>query len=430
MIMLQEWNWREQMTKWGWILLACYPLVDFLLRNAPVLRSTPIGSLWDKLIFLALGYLACEKWLKGEKPNFFPFSKPVFAMMLLGIGYILMNMSDFTISFAGWRAVFLYMLTVFLAPFFIDRNFAGRLIQILLWTGTLIALHAVYQWIVKVPIPPTWVDASEHVRTRVYSVFGSPNVLGSYFILLFPVAAGYALSRNQRPIQRTVYAGMALLFALGLFMTYTRGAWMALFLALLVIGALMDKRIFIGLVVASVAVTFVPQVHTRIAQLFQPLYWKKAAMNGRIARTLASYDVMRNNPFFGAGLGHYGGAVAARYFSAPYSDNYYAKTLAEMGLVGVLGFLGMMAQIVRTIYIKIWKLNQWKKGKFVEAGMFAGLLAVLIHNAVENIFEVPAMNFLFWFLLSLLFVVAEGSFADDRGKEKQHDEVAGIQQRL
>ncbi|UOF91071.1 O-antigen ligase family protein [Fodinisporobacter ferrooxydans] len=404
--MAQESRWRERIVTWGWMLLACYPLVDFVLRNTPIIRSTHVGSVWDKLILLIFGFFFIKESIEGRQVKLPPFYKAVLAFMLLGVGYMMMDLSEPSLTFEGWRAVFLYMFVVFLAPFFIDAQFAKRLLQASLWTGVLIALIAVYQWIVKAPIPAGWVDAGEHVRTRAYSIFGSPNVLGSYLVLMFPIAAGLALTKGYTGKQRLIYGGMALLFAAALFMTYTRGAWMALFIALLVIGALVDKRLFIGIVLAAIAVSFVPQIHARVSELFTPLYWKKAALNGRIARSLLTYDVMRKNPLFGAGLGHYGGAVAARHFGTMYSDNYYAKTLAEMGLLGLFSFVALLFKVARDIYRHIWKRMIWKHGKFIEAGLYTGILAVMIHNAVENIFEVPAMNFLFWFMVSLIFIIS------------------------
>ena len=185
-----------------------------------------------------------------------------------------------------------------------------------------------------------------------------------------------------------------------------------MFIALLVVGALIDKRVFFGFLIAAVILFFVPQVHARVIQLFGPLYWKKAAENGRIARALATFDIMRNNPLFGLGLGHYGGAVAARHFNAAYSDNYYAKTLAETGLLGLISFIAFLAKVVRELHRMIWKVNGWMRGRYVEAGMFTAVFAVILHNAVENIFEVPAMNFLFWLTVSLLFIIGRKDKAE------------------
>ena len=45
--------------------------------------------------------------------------------------------------------------------------------------GVFLALPGFSQYIVAVPIPASWMTHPETaVRTRVYSIFGSPNIMG------------------------------------------------------------------------------------------------------------------------------------------------------------------------------------------------------------------------------------------------------------
>ena len=50
-------------------------------------------------------------------------------------------------------------------------------------TGTMIALYAIYQYVVGVEMDAAWVDAeSFDITTRAYATFNNPNVLGEYLI--------------------------------------------------------------------------------------------------------------------------------------------------------------------------------------------------------------------------------------------------------
>lgn len=73
-----------------------------------------------------------------------------------------------------------------------DRDFAvfyGALVVMALC----IAAHGIYQYIVAAPIPSSWVSQTEaSVRTRVYSLTGSPNIMGSLLVLFAPMVAGLA----------------------------------------------------------------------------------------------------------------------------------------------------------------------------------------------------------------------------------------------
>jgi len=127
----------------------------------------------------------------------------------------------------------------------------------------------------------------------------------------------------------------------------------------------------------------------------------KSAASGRIKRWLDAYDQMTLEPLFGTGLGHYGGAVADRAFGIPSVDNYYMKTLAETGLVGLGLFLWLMATVLHQGY-RAWQALADPRWRYAAAGIFTGLLAVLFHSGVENIFEIPYLSTYFWLAAGLL----------------------------
>ena len=197
-----------------------------------------------------------------------------------------------------------------------------------------------------------------------------------------------------------------LILAICLLATLSSGAWLAFAAAILFFAILIDKRALIAVLIAGILVaTLVPQVTERITYLFSPTYMEKSAEDGRIARWGGALDQARNEPFFGRGLGHYGGAVAQRQLGVTYVDNYYAKTLAEGGLVGLTLFLWLLPALLWKAYQHIRRLgDQEPRLRWIMRGLLTGLVAVLLHNGVENIFEVPFMQYLFlvigWFPVS------------------------------
>ena len=108
----------------------------------------------------------------------------------------------------------------------------------------------------------------------------------------------------------------------------------------------------------------------------------------------------------GFGLGRFGGAVAmqnkvieeTKDFSYFYMDNYYLKTLVEMGYLGLAFFILLLFGLV------LWSLRSigrtgYTKGdrtRVLAVSMFAGMCGVLVHCYFENIFEVPYMMAYFW----------------------------------
>jgi putative inorganic carbon (HCO3(-)) transporter len=178
---------------------------------------------------------------------------------------------------------------------------------------------------------------------------------------------------------------------------------------------LIDRRVFIGfMIIALLSAFFVPQVNSRLTHLFSADYLMKSSNDGRIARWMNSYDIMRNQPFYGAGLGRYGGAVGERNFGTTYVDSYYFKTLAETGLLGISLYLWIMYSIALSGY-RIWKREKGHTNYYIYGGILAGLLGVMLHNGVENIFEVPFMNTFFWLLAGLMLSLPYMKKNDEEG---------------
>ena len=79
-------------------------------------------------------------------------------------------------------------------------------------------------------------------------------------------------------------------------------------------------------------------------------------------------------------------------------DNYYLKTLVEMGYLGLAFFILLLFGLV------LWSLRSigrtgYTKGdrtRVLAVSMFAGMCGVLVHCYFENIFEVPYMMAYFW----------------------------------
>ncbi len=387
------------------VLLAfvSFPLLDYILRN--VLSIPVLSSLWDELLLLGGLTLVALRLLFGSSGKNTQLSKTIFYVMLAGLAYLALNLTTLSYSIEGWRAVFQYMFV-----FFIGFYLSGRpentksLLSALVVIGTVIALYGIYQWLVKVPMPGEWVDAAESVKTRAFSIVGSPNALGSHMALTSAVALGLVLEEKTW-LKRLLWLAAFTILTLCLVLTFSRGAWLAFAGALGIIGIIYDRRIlFAGIAVALVAVLFVPAVSHRLIYLFSEEYMINSASSGRISRWFQAYDQMRNNPLFGAGLGHFGGAVAKRHYNTIYVDNYYMKTLAEMGLLGLSLFLWLIGSTLRQGYNSMKQLIS-PRMKFMSMGMFTAILVIVLHNGVENVFEIPYLNSYFWLLTGLLLAL-------------------------
>ncbi|MCL6444575.1 MAG: O-antigen ligase family protein [Alicyclobacillus sp.] len=398
--------------KWSLYGLMAFPIVDFGLRMHPL---HPLGAIWDKLVFIILAVLAIARYLSGFRPGWFNWHKVGMWYVIFALGMMFAGMATPVVSVEGFRFDVYYIFFAYLIPFVVGPEDVEVMLHIGAMTAILISIDGIYQYITAAPMPAGWVDPTQHVRTRVYSVLTSPNELGAYMALMTPLIAGLALY-TPSGWRKWLYLGGTLTCLMTLLFTFTRGAWVSLALAALLVALLVERRLFLVLVVVGVIGYFLPPIHHRIGELLTPVYWMKSATaGGRIAKWLTAFDRMSSDPLFGVGLGHYGGAVASDFHSSTYSDNYYAKLLGESGLVGLTLFLSFHVALVRDLFRHVLRFARGR-ARFAVIGAIIGLVAVLIHNAMENVFEYGPNAASYFVYASLLFVWGRGM-----KKEAQHE---------
>ncbi|QQE78635.1 O-antigen ligase [Alicyclobacillus sp. SO9] len=389
----------SRLVRWSVYALMAFPVIDYSLR-----RFVPVaGHAWDKVIFAILVISAFSRYIRGKRPP--RFSWHVFALLFIIYGLFLVAAGLRTHpiqALEGYQFDVYYLLFTFPLPFLIGPKDVRPLLHFGVVVAVAIGAHAIYQYITKVPIPPHWADTHEHVRTRVFSVIKSPNELGAYMALNIPILAGLALSEKLKSRKVFYFAGVVICFAALLF-TFTRGAWMALVLSTLILSIIVDRRLLLFVIAFAIVAFFVPAIHHRILDLTSPIYWHKTIKYGRFARWMTGIHKLSKDPLFGAGLGQYGGAVAAKYGHSVYSDDFYVKILGETGIVGLVLFITMHFALVRSLYQKV-RSTVARRQRVLLAGGLTGILAILFHNLTENVFEYAPLV-LSYFMYAMLFLI-------------------------
>ena len=345
------------------------------------------------------------------------------------------------IAFEGYRAVVEYMVWFFLIIRLVENDQDMKVLYgtVILLTAFL-ALHGIYQYVIGVEIPSSWVSQTEMgVRTRVFSLCGSPNILGSLMVMTAPLWAAliyfcHSTKAKLFALLMTVCCCLTLLF------TFSRGAWIGIIVAVVIFALFVDKRLLALLGVAVAAIlAFVPSITSRLTYLFTSDYAAASSTGGRAIRWALGQELLHeNSPWLGFGLGRFGGAVAmnnqvldtTEEFSYFYMDNYYLKTMVEMGYLGIIFYALLLIALV-VLGIKAIQRSdvnfalipgdplQRAVGNYrvLTIAIFAGLCGVLAHCFFENIFEETYMEAYFWGMAALMMYL--GFFRKRRNNAKE-----------
>ncbi|HBN86294.1 MAG TPA: polymerase [Clostridiales bacterium] len=390
----------------------CFPIlyfvIDYILRNYIMIDL--LSSYWDEAILimgLCFGLFRSIFQSKGAFGKTTPMGIPIFLFILFYTALMLMNSPDTAIGVEGVRAVTQYMLWYFVAGLLIssDEDF-NRIYGWFLLMGTAFALHGIYQFITNVPMPDHWVDMAEKgIRTRSFSIIGSPNILGSAMTLLIPMSLALFFA-EKKFFKKSVYLVMTGLMGLCLVFTQSRGAWIGFAIAIFAFFLIYDRRYILPVLTAGLLVfILVPQVYDRIVYMLSEEYIMSSLTGGRLIRWQTGVQMLSENFLSGTGIGRFGGAVAMNHKDlfpdTYYMDNYYLKTAVEGGIFALSALAVLMVSMLRWGFGSLMNCKHPKK-KLMITGMLSGLIGVIAHNLFENVFEVPAMVTWFWIIVAMM----------------------------
>ena len=434
---------KLSLRRWMFIVFAAYLPVEYVLRDV---LSIGLASYWEELFIMAAAALVIWRSFFEEHKGTLSRASSVEAAMILfmmvGLLLMLLNRPYPYIAVAGYRAQVEYMVWfMFILRLIDSREDARFRIFSVMTVIFLLSFHGIYQFIVKVPIPDSWMSATESaVRTRVFSICGSPNIFGCMLMMSAPIAASL-IYYCRKTLHTLFFLFVTVILCLCDLFTFSKGSWVGLVVAVILFSVFVDKRLIalMGVGVSAILVA-APSITNRIAYLFTSEYAERSSLAGRSMRWRFGLNLLRfNNKWLGYGLGRFGGAVAMNNqvqdkidgFTYFYMDNYYMKTLVEMGIIGLIFFILLLVVLLIAGFRSAGRcgrelpsdraldplVRNAGNDRIICAGVLSGLCGVLVHCYYENIFEEPYMMAYFWGLAAALLYL--GLYAPAQGKKAE-----------
>lgn len=291
------------------------------------------------------------------------------------------------------------------------------LVTFLVIAATLVALYGLYQYKVGVEMEDKWVDAVNNpdVKTRVYSVFGNPNILAEYLIMIIPISA--ALFWYSKKIhKKAIFLITSLILTIALVLTLSRGGWVGFAFGIFIFIILIEKKLLLALIpIALLGIYFLPQsIINRILTIGN---LGDSSNAYRIRLWKITLEIIRDNWLVGVGFGYIPFKTTfetyIRTMPAYHSHNTYLQTMGEMGILGLIVFV-MFIFVLYKYAIKRLMKDEDRYIRTMAGGVLAGLSALLAHGAVESVLYLPKIIITFWTLVALILALMRTS---DKSKE-------------
>ena len=305
-----------------------------------------------------------------------------------------------------------YLIIVVVYNFLIWKKDLYLLLDSLFITIFFHSLVSLYQWRMG-PVGLTMLGEIHLYSYRSYGLFQHPNFLGDCLILIIPILI--RLFFFEKVKKKALYCGVILgASSLSLFVTFARGTWISLCLAL-VFMFILDvfkqnirkirkvSLIFSVVMVGLFLIRYAPRIQERFVEDFERE--RGSAAEVRIPLMQVAFNMIKDKPVFGGGLGNYSMWTSDYSFESEkfsqesleqITHNSYLLLAAENGIFGF--FIYMI--IVLIVLVNAFKSRNSKSNiiKNISLGIFWGMVAILITFNTGPDYMIHEVLNLFWIL--------------------------------
>ncbi|MCR5261508.1 MAG: O-antigen ligase family protein [Candidatus Gastranaerophilales bacterium] len=288
----------------------------------------------------------------------------------------------------------------------------------------------------------TWQDTTnlnpELVLTRVYGTLkpSNPNLLGGYFIVAVPFLWMFtALSFADG---KKLLSAVGLLFSVlsvgAIFMTGCRGAYMALFVMLVVLAFAFlqickvhykniydfintKKYVILG-AIASVGVALmicVPKISHRILSIFAMR--NDSSTSFRMNVYNSSIQMFQDNFLMGIGCGNkvfreIYGLYMLSGFDALSAYSVFLETAVESGIFALIFYILFLFFLIKHAVQKFYGSSDLKE-KIILTMCVTAVCGVIVHGFVDTVYFRPQIQLVFWLAVAMIY-----SYSDELEKQK------------
>jgi O-antigen ligase len=362
------------------------------------------GRLWrDKLTWLVVAYGVLTVSMAIIKPTDLDAE-------ILGVVYNL-------------RLFIFFFYAGLLAHLFDGRHVLKRSVQIVLAAGAVVVLFGIVQYLLlpndtlkhvgyerKNGVLPVFLIDEKPNLERVMSTLRDPNSLGSYLIIIAPLAAA-AMFMARQSGRKVGYASLLAGSIVCLWFTFSRSAWLGMALALTGFIALSDHGFKARLqrhrtAIVTYAVVVVLAMVGSLVVFRNSYFVQNVILHADQSTVLEDPNELRirffkesvqdiaDNPL-GKGPGTAGlTSVRNNIQGTILNENYYLQIATEVGVVGLLLFLVILGIIA-------WRLWQVHSNRPVAQALLASFVGLALTNFLVHIWSNEAVAYAWWGLAGL-----------------------------
>ncbi len=271
----------------------------------------------------------------------------MFALMML-VGGV------FSVSSGSLKPMLVYL--CFMSMYFLivslmrSGEWLRRCVLAAVSAGAIVSVYGVFQYMTgMIGFSTQWLDSKmfENISGRAVSTLENPNVLGEYLVMIIPMAAVMFLFKYTDIRKRFIAFAVFGCMCACLIVTWSRGAWLGMILAVLVFCLIWSCRTLHMIWPAIVAIPFLPMIipaniMTRITSIGN---LADSSTAYRFNIWLGTIKMLPERIFSGIGIGKDAWNIIYPKYALPgmdeaqHSHSLFFQIWVELGLVALVIFI-------------------------------------------------------------------------------------------
>lgn len=385
---------REAITK---ILDGCIEYLLYVLIFTLAISKASIEILGSIIIFLyflkkglAWDFRFLNKPIKIALFLFFLF----LALSLLNSGIYLSK--SINVLILRWlKNIILFMVV---SEFCVVQERCDKAIFAFLSSAGILALDGLFQKFIGFDV--FWQRPLVDVGRGLWGItatFQHYNSFGFFLAVAILLSVSLLLKKDLKSHLKRFLFVLILLLCQCFYWTYSRGSWVSLILGMLLM-LVISRRFFTVIIffgILAAGLFFVPGAKDRFLFVFQI-----GGDQGRYAMWKAAFQMIRENPFLGHGLGTYLKHLPsyAPQLGPMYAHNSYLQLWAEVGIFSLLSFLSFCV----VLFFGSIRLFFKRYANACLLGFLCAFFSFLTHAFFDNHLFSLQLSALFWLLAGFL----------------------------
>ncbi len=248
----------------------------------------------------------------------------------------------------------------------------------------------------------TWAGRAFEAQ-RSFSTLGNPLILAGFLVTVAPIAAAFSLLfLTGKSIQKWVWLGAVLLILISIWVTFSRGAWLALMIGLLFLFLILRKTVSSSRWITYIGVLFLVSVlvvglltarsaatTNLLARAYSSIDPSKGSFATRLEIWKSALRIVRHQSLLGTGpdtfIFKFFKFQTLRYIRLQerivIADNAHSYPLQLASSIGIPGMAIFVALFLLLFFSSLRQIQKSKdlQVKILLSGFLAGALAYLIH---------------------------------------------------